>query len=648
MPTYPKSPMHASQLNSAVECLVVGPARRVSGRAPWRQICLAIAILGLSVVPATFAQAEEEAAAIETRLADSARYLASDELGGRGRGSEGLALAADYIAEQFEQAGLETELFDGAAMQEFRVATSAKVGPGNLLKLIGPPKGDDQEPQTVELDAAVAFAPLAVSGTGPFDLPLVFVGYGITAEKEEYDDYADVDVKGKAVVILCHEPQQADAKSPFNGTKNSRYASLERKVATAEENGAAAVIFCSDRFDLLKKLEPARRKWQQALDRLAAEHEKFKKVETPTLGQIEAQRKRIEKLTQQVDASSKELASRNDPLAPFYSAGRGRSPCDFPVVFCRREALDKVLQAAAKIDLEQLERQIDEGPMPHSQEIPGWRVAGTVDIEREEVTVRNVVAMLPGEGPMADEAIVLGAHYDHVGIGRKRGSDKDEQKEVIHNGADDNASGTAVMLEIARSLANRPEKLSRSVVFIAFTCEETGLLGSRYYIEHPLVPLDKTVAMFNLDMVGRLRENEVTVTRVESAAKFSDLLDCGNREIGLELIKKTGSVGASDQIHFHSKKIPAMHIFTGRHKDYHRPSDDFENLNIPGMRRIGGLVEQMIITLANAEDRLEFIENPPARMSLKSVMNWILRLGGWLLWHPDLPQALNGTTEKHR
>jgi len=605
------TPMHTAQLNAAIECFHphVGQARWLNVQ--WKSFYLTIAALGLIVIPTTFTQAEEEAAAIEMRLADSARYLASDELGGRGRGTDGSVLASDYIAQQFEQAGLETELFNGTAMQEFRVAISAEVGSGNVLKLIGPPNGDDQQPQTVELDAGEAFSPLAVSGTGPFDLPLVFVGYGITAEKEKYDDYAGIDVEGKAVVMLCHEPQQADPESPFNGTKKSQYASLECKVATAKEHGAAAALFCSDRFDLYKKIEPARRKWQQSLDRLAAEHEKFKKVENPTLSQVESQRKCIEELIQQINASSETLALQNDPLAPFNSAGRGQTPRDFPVVFCRREALDKVLRESAEIDLERLERQIDEGPTPHSRELPDWRIAGTIDIEREEVDVRNVVAMLPGEGPMADETIVVGAHYDHVGIARERGSDNDEQEEVIHNGADDNASGTAVMLEIARSLANRSEKLSRSVVFIAFTCEETGLLGRRYYVEHPLVPLDKTVAMFNLDMIGRLRENKLTASRIESAAKFSDLLDCSNREIGLELVKKTGSAGASDQISFRSKNIPSMHFYTGSHEDYHRPSDDFEKLNIPGMRRIGALVEQMIIALANAEDRLQFIENPP-------------------------------------
>ncbi|HYW81096.1 MAG TPA: M20/M25/M40 family metallo-hydrolase [Thermoguttaceae bacterium] len=569
-----------------------------------------IATLGLIVVFTPFAQADEEAAAIEKRLADSARYLASDELGGRGMGTDGLALAADYIAEQFEQAGLETELFDGTAMQKFRVATSAEVGPGNVLKLIGPSAGDDQEPQTIELDAAEAFSPLAVSGTGSFDLSLVFVGYGITAKEEEYDDYADVDVEGKAVVMLCHEPQQSDADSPFNGKKNSPYASLERKVATAKQHGAAAVVLCNDRHELFKKIEPARQKWQQTLDWLAAEHEKFKQVESPTLEQVEAQRQRIEELTGYLEKSSESLALRIDPIVPFDSAGQGRTPLDFPVVFCRREALDKVLRSAANIDLEELERQIDEGPTPHSQPLPDWHVAGTVDIQREQVDVRNVVALLPGKGPMADEIIVVGAHYDHVGIARERAKDKDTQEEVVHNGADDNASGTAVMLEIARSLANRPEKLGRSIVFIAFTCEETGLLGSRHYIEHPLLPLDKTIVMLNLDMVGRLRDNKLTATRIESAAEFSDLLDRSNCRIGLDVVKKKGSAGASDQISFRSKNIPAMHFYTGTHEDYHRPGDDFEKLNISGMRRIGNLVEKMIIALANAEDRPQFIESP--------------------------------------
>jgi len=562
------------------------------------------------------ADADDEAAAIEKRLADAARYLASDELEGRGAGSKGLDLAADYIAEQFQAIGLKTELFDGRPVQPFEVAIGTEVGQNSRFAFQPPPGENGRTCEAIELKFGEDFTPISLSSGGEFDLPLVFVGYGITGKREKYDDYAGVDVKGKAVIILRHEPQQDDPKSVFDGTKTTAHAPLRRKISNAYEHGAAGVIFCTDLFEIRKNIRQGHQQWQKDLDALVAAHQEFKKVEDPTLDQIETQRERIAELMQNVRTSAEKLAALYDPLLPFRAAGGGQPRKGFPIVHCRREVLDRILTTALKTDLAEIEKRIDERLQPQSRDLPGWRVTGRVDIARKTAVLKNVVAVLEGEGPLAEETIVIGAHYDHVGTKQPSQSPtapSDEDR--IYNGADDNASGTAALIEIARSLANRPEKLRRRVVFIAFSGEERGLLGSAYYVGHPLFPLEKTVAMLNLDMVGRLRDDKLMVMGSGTAKEFSDLLDKINQHHQFKLSKSPGGFGPSDHASFYGKEIPVIHFITGGHSDLHRPSDEFEKLNVPGMRRVAKFVEEVAVTLANADKKPEYVSIPRRRTS---------------------------------
>lgn len=581
----------------------VRPKRATSGplRAWAVALTLAAALPGLL-------QAAEQSVAVEQRLSEAARYLSSDELQGRGIGTKGLELAAQYIAVQFNEVGLKTDVFEQSPFQPFEVSTGTKLGAENRLTLLSPPAQKGGEPNRIDLTLGQQFTPLAVSGSGRFDLPLVFVGYGITGKEEAYDDYAGVDVKQKAVVILRHEPQQADPKSVFNGTNVSQYAPFRRKVSNAIEHEAAAVIFCTDRFEIRRNAGQVHKRWQAALDRLAQEHAKLKKVDSPTLEQIESQRQRMEELAQEVDTWSKKLQDAQDPMLPFTAGGRDAQQPDLPVLFCRRGPLDRALKAASGNDLGTLEEQIDQELEPQSRLLPDWRAVGQVDVQRTTAEVKNVIAVLEGAGPLADETLVIGAHYDHLGFGR--GSEK-----TLYNGADDNASGVAVMLEVARRLASRPEKLRRRVVFIAFAAEERGLLGSHHYVRNPRFPIENTIAMLNADCVGRLREEKLTVGGVGSAAGFDPLLDELNQRHAFKLTKQASGRGPSDHAAFYGARVPVMHLFTGRHGDLHRPSDDFETLNLSGMRRIADLVTELAVALANADGRPEYVAvgSQPAR-----------------------------------
>ena len=194
---------------------------------------------------------------------------------------------------------------------------------------------------------------------------------------------------------------------------------------------------------------------------------------------------------------------------------------------------------------------------------------------------KNVAAILPGEGPHANEAIVIGAHYDHLGYGQR--STLPSKTGPVYHGADDNASGVADVLEIAHTLAHRGKKLHRKVIFLFFTGEEWGFWGSSYYVNHPVVPLNKTVAMLNLDMVGRLRDDKLTINSVGTGTGFGALIDQMNKQYHFDITQVPGASGRSDQAAFYAKRVPNLHFFTGKHPDYHQPTDTFDGLNLPGI-----------------------------------------------------------------
>jgi len=564
---------------------------------------LCVALLAATWVASGLA---EDAAVVERRLTDTVKYLASDELEGRGVGTQGLDRAADYVAGQFKELGLKTDVIDGGPFQKFKMTTGASLGPDNSLTLVAPAQGG-KEPRQVELKLGEQFNPLAIGGSEKFDLPLVFVGYGITAKDENYDDYAGVDVKGKAVIILRHEPQQANPHGAFGGTKVSQHAPFKRKVSNAYEHGAAAVIFCNDDFDVQKNVAALRKRWQAAVDDLAAANVKFKAIAAPTPDDWKQYEEESQKLAADMQKFYDQLQKSADPLLGF--EGAGADPSDgrtFPVLTCQRSASEEMIRAVYGKGLAQIETEIDKGPTPQSRELTGWRAVGQTSVIREEAEVKNVIGVLEGSGPHADETIVIGAHYDHLGMGGN-GSAAPGVHE-IHNGADDNGSGTTVLIEVARQLAARGQKLPRRVVFIAFTGEERGLIGSARYVRNPLFPIDATVAMLNLDMVGRLENEKLIVHGTGTAAEFDAMADRLGKDYGFQITKKPSGFGPSDHSSFYAAKVPVLFFFTGSHKDYHRPSDDYDKLNVPGMRRVAAMVVDAAVALAEAKERPKYVE----------------------------------------
>ena len=228
--------------------------------------------------------------------------------------------------------------------------------------------------------------------------------------------------------------------------------------------------------------------------------------------------------------------------------------------------------------------------------------------------VSNVIGVIDGEGPLANETVVIGAHYDHVGRGGQNSLAPGSSE--IHNGADDNASGTVTLLELARrfGIKAQTKKPARRLVFIAFTGEEMGLLGSARYCKEPVFPLDSTVAMLNMDMVGRLKDEKLLVYGTGTSPRWEPELKQFNGENGFKLIFKPEGIGPSDHSSFYLKKIPVLHFFTGEHADYHKPTDDWEKINIEGVARVADLIESMIVATVDQPERPEYVETkaPPS------------------------------------
>jgi hypothetical protein len=490
---------------------------------------------------------------IEERLKEEVSYLAADEREGRAPGTKGIEAAALYIAGAFKQLGLKPAPGAQGYYQPFSISGRAVLKDTQELAFGGP------DGNTLAGAVKTDFMPLGLGISGSLKkVPVVFAGYGITAKDEarklDYDDYAGIDVKGKAVLIIRREPQQKDGSSFASGRRESPYATFRHKASNAFQHGAIAVLFVND---------------------LAG------------------------------------LGGKADSLLSF-NAGGFEVLSNLPFVMLSRELADKLLSAAGEPSLDDLEKQIASDLKPRSRELKDWTVTARIEIDRPGIETKNVIGVLEGAGPLADETVIIGGHYDHLGRGGMMSGSLAFLSRDIHNGADDNASGTTMVLEMARRLAARPDPLPRRVVFMAFSGEERGLLGSRYYVEHPLIPLSSTVMMINCDMVGRLNtQNELTMIGTGTTPGIDTLVDVLGKSAGLTIKKVAGSTlsfGDSDHHSFYLKGIPVLFAFTGVHADYHRPSDDSDRINYGGMARIADFLELILLDIARRPERPVFVQ----------------------------------------
>ncbi|MBM3725744.1 MAG: M28 family peptidase [Acidobacteria bacterium] len=488
-----------------------------------------ITCLGALACGVLFAAREPE---FETqRYMAHIKYLASEAMRGRGTGTPELEKAAQYVAAQFKAAGLKT--LGGAFLQPFQVTANARLGPGNQLQYPGG-KGRLEED----------FVPFNFSTRGELSGGLVFVGYGITAREYNYDDYEGVDVKGRVVILLRHEPQEFDEKSVFQGKVYTRHSQFDSKAINAKMHGASGVILIND----------------------TGNH-----------------------------------TGDADLLEKF---GRTAGPSDagIPMIQVRAEIVAGWMEAAGK-PLKDTMAAIDGDLKPRSFSFPeNVKVSGSVDVQRDVKTVHNVVGYLPGE---TAEYVVVGAHYDHLGLGEQY-SMAPSQAGTPHLGADDNASGTAGVIELARHFQGR--RLRRGILFQAYAAEELGLLGSGHYVNHPLMPLDNAVAMVNLDMIGRIRENKVILGGVATGTTFKAMMERLAAPSGLTVdYSEQAGYGSSDHTSFTTKQVPVLFFFSGLHADYHRPSDTWDKINAGGAVKLLDLIGRVTGELAASAERPAFV-----------------------------------------
>ncbi len=573
-----------------------------------------------SLAPATATPHAE----LHDAMVEDLRFLTSDELQGRSSIDPTILDAADYIAERFRGFGLETSLFDGSPLQFLDIAVGPRLGSkaANFLEITSYGSDQDEDDDRVELSLSRDFLPLAIGASEQaLSGELVWVGYGICAPEYQYDDYAAVDVQGKIVMMLRKEPGTNDPDSPFKGAENTRHAFFETKVATAIDEGAAAVLIVNDPASVEKMVAAAEQRRQGELSRLAKIRQRLLALPAEALNareKLNGQIKRIESML----AESDEAATAERGLLGIAEAGtqsqHGSASVDaadgeptprppIPVLSISRALANRLLANR----LSEFEAEIDSDWQPRSRLLAGTQLRLGVELTPSSARSPNVIGVLPGRGALANETVVIGAHYDHVGMG-EFGS-LAPGTVAIHNGADDNASGTSAMLRVAGELVQKlageqPVDSRRRLVFIAFTGEERGLLGSKHYIEQPRFPLSSTVAMINMDMVGRLNDNELTIYGTGTAEGFEALLDDVNEDAKFKMVKVQSGYGPSDHSSFYQAGIPVLFFFTGLHADYHRPSDDFDKLNLIGMDRITDIISQVSERLATAPERPVYAE----------------------------------------
>jgi hypothetical protein len=264
---------------------------------------------------------------------------------------------------------------------------------------------------------------------------------------------------------------------------------------------------------------------------------------------------------------------------------------------------DNWFKAAGK-SLADVQQQINSGGKPASFVFPeALQLSLTIDIGATHARLNNVLAYLPGK---TSEYLIIGAHYDHLGRGDSN-SLAPSQIGQIHPGADDNASGTAGVLELARLFAPLKGQLDRGILFMSFSGEELGLLGSAYWVKNPTMPLDKCVAMINMDMIGRIRDNKVFIGGVGTGSTFKSILELAQKQTTFKVEYSPGGYSASDHTSFVARKIPVLFFFSGLHADYHKPSDTWDKINAPSAAQMLNMVADVMLQLANAPQPPAFV-----------------------------------------
>ena len=468
----------------------------------------------------------------KNNLKHHVKYLASDNLEGRYPASKGGLLAAKYIKNEFKENDLNLMADDG--FQYFDIISSVNLGNNNNFIF-------EDKSYNVNID----YIPLSFGKNTSLTTDIVFVGYGFIIDTDSlyWNDYKDVDISNKWVMIMRGSPEGDNPHTAFG-----EHLSLRKKVLNAKDNSAAGVIFVSgENFD------------------------------------------------------------KDDNLIPL-SYDQSQQDLGIPILHIKRDLANQILKEN-NISIKSLESKIN-------NDFRSFNIKQELSVTSEIVfntkKTQNVIGYIEGnDSNLKNEYIIIGAHYDHLGYGGHKSGSRRPHLDEIHNGADDNASGVSIMIELAKTFIKNKNK--RSIIFVAFGAEEMGLIGSKYFVNSNLIDISQIQIMINLDMVGKLKDEKVlSVSGTKTGVDLEKYLTESFNESKLDFAFDAKGYGPSDHSSFYVNDVPVLSFFTGGHNDYHTPFDDYDKLNYFGMNLIKDLLSRFILKLDSLQ-KIKFQESGPKK-----------------------------------
>ena len=450
------------------------------------------------------------------------RFLSDDKRAGRYPGTRGSKDVIAYLINQLKSYGVQPAGEGSSFKQTFSILDSVKIGRNNSLKI-------NDRPLNIEED----YIPLWFSGNSSVSAEVVFAGYGINLISDSlvWNDYKDLNVDGKWVMVMRHSPERENPHSVY-----APHSDLHKKMIEARDRGAVGIIFIS-----------------------------------------------------QVEDST---------LIPFkYIPGYSKS--GIPAIHINNEVADDILNSIGS-SRKVVQDKMNSNLKPESFKISDVKISANVELKNIYSRAANVIGKIVSRNhKYRDEYIVIGAHFDHLGYGGPGSGSLKPDTNAIHNGANDNASGTAGLLELAHKLQNNRQLLKRSVLLIGFDAEEKGLLGSKYFIQNPTVEKSDIVTMINMDMIGKMKDSTVVIGGVGTSPIFEKILDSLSMDSGLKFEFDQAGYGPSDHASFYSEDIPVLFFFTGDYdNNYHLPEDDWQSINLKGERQILSVIHNLVIDIS--------------------------------------------------
>ncbi len=484
-------------------------------------------------------------------------FLASDELEGREAGERGGKIASMFLSSWFQALNLQS--YDGGkeAKDFFQAIPCIMAQTDHSNSYISLEKTEDPSCEKIfPLEVDAFYSPQSPDSFS-ITAPILFAGFGIEAPEYHYDDYKDVNARGKIVLVFNHEPQEKDEMSIFKGKKTTRYSMPQVKAKIAQEKGALALIIIRDRNNPHPSLAVT-------LSKRGNKEERGK-----FLG----------------------IESESYPI---------------PIFFAEDKIADAI-SAGTGIDFSEKQKEIDTTLKSTAQDIPGANLTLRILMKNQKnIKLNNIVGKVEGnDDVLKEESIIIGAHYDHLGI-RKDG--------IIYNGADDNASGVSVLLSLAKAFIKNSVKPKRSIFFVGFAAEEKGVIGSTYFSSHFPIPKENISAMINLDELGRNNSDK------EENSNMAIAFMSGQSPELKEIIKKSNEIVKldiryyptlrfytnSDHAPFHNLDIPSIFFFSGFHSDYHQPSDTPDKINYTKIEKLTKMIYLTVWDLANRGEKVKF------------------------------------------